>query len=93
MQFPQYPTPRNYKNIPSGYPICAIVSYKANGELIPRWFGVVINHERFRYEITAIKSIRNNGNVLSYECVYKSYEQTHTVILRFDILGKKWVIG
>ena len=45
--------------IPSGYPVCTAVNFKANGDFIPVSFGVEINQERFRYQIKAIKSIKD----------------------------------
>lgn len=93
MQFPQYPTQRKYNNLPSGYPVCTVVCYKPNGDLVPICFGVEINSERFRYTVTSVKSIKDNGNIITYECTYHTYGQLLTILLRFDIINHRWMVG
>jgi hypothetical protein len=91
--FGKYPPPRNFNNIPSGYPVCTVVSFNADGDFIPVSFGIVINSERFRYQITDIKSIRDNCGIRTFECGYEAYGQVRTVLLRFDVKGCRWTVG
>ncbi len=93
MQFPQYPTPRKNNNLPSGFPICTVVSYNSNGDLIPCWFGVVMNDERYRYKILAINSIKPRGNLIIFECKYEAYDQLRIILLQFDITNHRWTIA
>lgn len=91
--FSIYPGVKQFNNIPSGYPVAVIASFKPNGEFIPLRFCIEINDERFKHEITAIKSMKDNHNVKVFECIYKAHDHMYVVSLRYDIMGCCWVIG
>lgn len=93
MQFPQYPTAKNYNKIPSGYPVCTVVRCFPDGALIPLWFGIEINEERFRYEIKAIKSIKEVQGIHIFECCYEDFGMLRVALLRFDVNNHLWTIG
>lgn len=91
--FSIYPGVKQFDNIPSGHHVAVIASFKPNGEFIPLRFCIEVNDELFKYEITAIKSIKDNHNVKVFECVYEAHGQRYVVSLRYDITGCQWVIG
>jgi hypothetical protein len=91
--FGKYPPPRNFNNIPSGFPVCTVVSYKPDGKFIPLSFGVVMNDERFRYQISVIHRTMENGNNITFECSYKDSGRLQTVLLRFSVKECLWAVG
>ena len=91
--FGKFPPPRKFSNIPSGFPVCTVVSFNPEGKFIPLSFGIVINEERFRFEIKAIHRIMENGNIVSFECSYEDSGQRRTVLLRFCIRECCWSVG
>lgn len=93
MPFTIYPGVKQFHNYPSGHPVEANVSFKSNGDFIPLYFRIEINYMRETYKIKAIKSIKDQGNIKAYECTYESYGQVLTVILKFDIQNRIWVVG
>lgn len=93
MAFPIYPTPRNFTNIPSGCPVCTVVSYNPEGKFISLSFGITVNEERYRFNIKAIHRTVENGNVFTFECSYEDSGQLRTVLLRFDVKGCQWTVG
>jgi hypothetical protein len=79
---------------PSGHPVDVIVSYKATGEFIPLYFQVEDDmQELFKFQISAIKSIKDKYMVKVYECSFDAFGQHNTILLCFDITRCLWSIG
>lgn len=93
MPFTIYPGVKQSCHHPFGHPIEANVSFKANGDFIPLSFRIEMNSIREIYKIRAINSIKDQGNVKSFECTYEAYGRVLAAILKFDIENHLWVIG
>lgn len=93
MAFGKFPTPQKSNYIPSGHPVCIVVSFNSEGKFIPLSFGIEINEERFRYQIKVIHRIMENGNIITFECSYEDSGRLRTVLLRFSVRECLWTVG
>lgn len=78
---------------PQGHPVAVIASYKADGDFIPMRFCVEDDYEElFKYEISAIKAIKDRHGVKIFHCVYVSNGYRNDIALCCDINLHRWVI-
>lgn len=88
------PSHRPIINHPSGHAVEVIVSYKTSGEFIPLYFRVTDdNEERFTYQISSIKAIKDNYMVKTFYCTYDVKGYRNDIVLCFDEEKSIWVIG
>jgi hypothetical protein len=79
---------------PQGHPVTVIAAFNTVGDLIPRYFSIEDdNCEVFKYQISAIKSIRDKFMIKEFYCCYDSNGYRNDLMLCFDITACRWVIG
>lgn len=79
---------------PQGHPVSVIASFNTIGDFIPRYFSVEDdNCEIFKFQISAIKSIKDQHMVKIFYCSYEAHGCLNYVSLCFDIMEHRWSIG
>jgi hypothetical protein len=79
---------------PTGHPVAVIAAFNTVGDLRPRYFCIEDdNQEIFKYQISAIKAIKDKYMVKIFYCTYDAYGYRNDIVLNFDIVNCQWVIG
>ncbi|MDF2538869.1 MAG: hypothetical protein K0S76_1890 [Herbinix sp.] len=79
---------------PQGHPVAVIAAFNTVGDLIPRYFCVEDdNCEIFKFQIQAVKYIKDLHKVRQFYCSFDSNGKRNDVLLCFDITKHLWVIG
>jgi hypothetical protein len=79
---------------PQGHPVAVLAAFNTVGDLIPRYFCVEDdNCELFKFKVDAINAIKDQHMVKIFHCTYTAYGLRNSIVLCFDVLNCKWVIG
>ncbi|MDF2906821.1 MAG: hypothetical protein K0R34_2142 [Herbinix sp.] len=79
---------------PQGHPVAVIAAFNTIGDLIPRYFCVEDdNSEIFKFKVDTIKAIKDKHMVKTFYCTYLAYGYRNDIVLCFDVINTKWVMG
>jgi hypothetical protein len=79
---------------PQGHPVAVRATFNVLGDLRPRSFYFEDdNQEAFRYKVAAIKNIKDGYMTKEFICCYDAYGLRNDIVLCFDIVNCRWVIG
>lgn len=79
---------------PTGHPVAVIAAFNVLGDLVPRYFCVEDdNCKIFKYQVSAVKAIKDKYMVKIFYCAYDAYGYRNDIVLCFDVIKCRWVIG
>ena len=79
---------------PQGHPIAVIAAFNVIGELVPRYFSIEDDYsELFKYQVSAVKAIKNKYMMKEFYCSYDAHGYRKDIVLCFDVIGCRWVVG
>lgn len=79
---------------PQGHRVAVIAAFNILGDMIPRYFCVEDDYsERFKYQISSVKHVKNQYMVINFYCTYDAYGHRNDIILNYDVSKCIWAIG
>jgi hypothetical protein len=76
-----------------GQPVCITAVYNPAGEFKPVAFGVEMEGFRYRHKIKSVKAVKDRHGVFTFECEYIDLGTVKTVLLVFDVMHCRWMVG